>query len=462
MYWANGAIPMHVLLGNTAKLAELNRTVDYVLAQQDKNGGWLGPLVNGSSWSSFRGATCLCQWAEGTGDARVVPALFRYATRLVDFLSHTPLAQGSWSQMRWQEGAAAMQWLIDHAPASTPAADLEAASALIGLLAKQGMDWAAWIESDEQHPWVEWSHKRYPATPYQAGRDMSGGDLRMETLPRGSTHADCEKLCNATPACVAYVWADCDNVPPTVTTDCYMKASVQGYSSNKCRNARVMGGAPKAPPGFTGWFPNNTADADSIGTNAWQPAMDRMWTHGVNLGQAMDVWAVMYRYTGDKAWLARGKAGWDKIIKYHGQATGVMTGDETLSGLAPDRGTETCTVVETLNSAAEMFLTSGETHYADRAERIAYNALPGAFMNGTMWSLNYFQQVNKLDAIDGCEDGCTYCFGIVYAVPSQTNRPQPPHPTPNPARGWVFVSGFVAAHCSLAVPFAEAPPAFSL
>ena len=45
---------------------------------------------------------------------------------------------------------------------------------------------------------------------------------------------------------------------------------------------------------------------------------------------------------------------------------------------------------------------------ADLLEQIAYNALPAAFMNGTMWSLNYFQQVNKLDAIDGgakCEHG---------------------------------------------------------
>jgi DUF1680 family protein len=62
----------------------------------------------------------------------------------------------------------------------------------------------------------------------------------------------------------------------------------------------------------------------------------------------------------------------------------------------------------------EMFLTTGDTWYADRLEQIAYNALPAAFMNGTMWSLNYFQQVNKLDAIDGCEKGCTYCFGMVY------------------------------------------------
>ena len=67
-----------------------------------------------------------------------------------------------------------------------------------------------------------------------------------------------------------------------------------------------------------------------------------------------------------------------------------------------------------MNSAGEMFLTTGDTSYADRLESIAMNALPAAFMNGTMWSLNYFQQVNKLDAIDGCERGCTYCFGMVY------------------------------------------------
>ena len=113
------------------------------------------------------------------------------------------------------------------------------------------------------------------------------------------------------------------------------------------------------------------------------------------------------------------------------------------AGLPPSRGTETCTVVEIMNSAGEMFLvrqrpcvftavpcdaaafsmpneddrwpqTSGDTWYADRLEMIAVNALPAAFMNGTMWSLNYFQQVNKLDAIDGCEGGCTYCFGMVY------------------------------------------------
>ena len=74
-------------------------------------------------------------------------------------------------------------------------------------------------------------------------------------------------------------------------------------------------------------------------------------------------------------------------------------------------------MVAHMNSAATMWAASGRVAYLDQLERIAYNALPAAFFNGTMWSLNYFQQVNKLDAIDGepkCESGCTYCFGMVY------------------------------------------------
>jgi DUF1680 family protein len=112
--------------------------------------------------------------------------------------------------------------------------------------------------------------------------------------------------------------------------------------------------------------------------------MSQMLTHGVNLAQAMNVWGVMYRHTNDSSWLTRGRAAWQKVWRLHGQPTGVFSGDEGISGTRPDRGTETCTVVEILNSAAEMFLTSGDVYYADLAEQVAMNALPGAFMNGSM------------------------------------------------------------------------------
>ena len=120
---------------------------------------------------------------------------------------------------------------------------------------------------------------------------------------------------------------------------CFLKTDVAGSSDNPCRNYRVVGGN-RAPSTVKPWFPTNTHDADMIGTNKWKPEMDRMWTHGVNLGQAMATWSAMYRLTGDASYLAAGKAGWEKVYRYHGQASGVFTGDETLAGLPPARGAE--------------------------------------------------------------------------------------------------------------------------
>ena len=57
----------------------------------------------------------------------------------------------------------------------------------------------------------------------------------------------------------------------------------------------------------------------------------------MNLGQAMNTWGAMYRMTGDKSYIEAGKAGWEKVMRYHGQASGVFTGDETLSGTPPAR-----------------------------------------------------------------------------------------------------------------------------
>jgi hypothetical protein len=71
-----------------------------------------------------------------------------------------------------------------------------------------------------------------------------------------------------------------------------------------------------------------------------------------------------------------------------------------------------------MNSAHHMFEATGDPYFLDRLERIAFNALPGAFFNGTMWALNSLTQVNKVDANDGvpgCENSnCNFCFGIVF------------------------------------------------
>ena len=171
-----------------------------------------------------------------------------------------------------------------------------------------------------------------------------------------------------------------------------------------------------------GWFPNNTQDADDIGDNKWQDqGIDRQWTHGVNLGQALSIYPLLYRLeSANVTWLERGRLGMERIMAFHGQASGVFTADENLAGLEPNRGTETCAVVELMNAVSNSFSASGDVKYLDQLERVAYNALPGAFFNGTMASLIYYQQINKLDATNyppGCENddsNCQYCYGLLF------------------------------------------------
>ena len=440
VYWLNGFLPLAVQLGDEEKMAEIKEQMDYIFASAENNTkaqGWLGPLADGSAWSSFRYATCLGQYYEATQDKRVAVAFFKYNQVLHDFLVTTPMVVGSWTQVRWQEHIVACQWLLDAFGAEASTADVESTWNLMQLLTVQGFNWTGWVASTQQKPWLNASDAREPSVKpgsYIENHDISGGDLSNAPLPTGGTALDCEKRCNTTAGCIAYVYAPADCPPEKLKLPgCWLKASVTSSQAKPCRNYRVLG-ASKIKSTIKPWFPTNTHDADMIGTNKWKPKMDRMWTHGVNLGQAMNTWGAMYRLTGDRSYISAGKAGWEKVMRYHGQASGVFTGDETLSGLTPARGTETCTVVEIMNSAGEMFLTSGDTWYADRLEQIAYNALPAAFMNGTMWSLNYFQQVNKLDAIDGCESGCTYCFGMVYecCVSNHVQVPSIKRPPPRP------------------------------
>ena len=75
---------------------------------------------------------------------------------------------------------------------------------------------------------------------------------------------------------------------------------------------------------------------------------------------------------------------------------------------SPSRGIELCGVVEAMYSYEIMYATHGELAFAERAERIAYNALPATWASptgGDMWAHQYLQA---------------------------TNRPQPQPPTPNP------------------------------
>ncbi|MDF2685756.1 MAG: hypothetical protein K0S55_937 [Clostridia bacterium] len=79
----------------------------------------------------------------------------------------------------------------------------------------------------------------------------------------------------------------------------------------------------------------------------------------------------------------------------HGMITGVFTGDECLAGKSPIQGTELCAVVENMYSLEHLIEITGDIKWADRLERIAFNALPATF-SPDMWTHQYDQQVNQV------------------------------------------------------------------
>jgi uncharacterized protein len=120
------------------------------------------------------------------------------------------------------------------------------------------------------------------------------------------------------------------------------------------------------------------------------------WTkHVVNMGMATKAAALSWRLDArpaDRTFASRMIAVLDE---YHGQVTGMFSGDECLSGRNPLQGSELCAVVEYMYSLEHLTAVFGDGAFADRLERLAYNALPATFAPD-MWSHQYVQQVNQV------------------------------------------------------------------
>ncbi|MBW7932163.1 MAG: glycoside hydrolase family 127 protein [Gemmatimonadaceae bacterium] len=120
------------------------------------------------------------------------------------------------------------------------------------------------------------------------------------------------------------------------------------------------------------------------------------WTkHVVNAGMSPKAAALSWRLdqrVPDRAWPRQMI---EFLDRYHGQVNGMFTGDETLSGKNPTQGTELCSVVEFMYSLETLVSVFGDAPFADRLERVAYNALP-ATMSPDLWTHQYDQQVNQV------------------------------------------------------------------
>ena len=122
------------------------------------------------------------------------------------------------------------------------------------------------------------------------------------------------------------------------------------------------------------------------------------WTfekHVVNTGMALKAGALWWRLARSESERALPARMLRILDRYHGQATGMFTGDECLSGRNPIQGTELCAVVETLYSLEWLAALTGDAAWGDRLEQLAFNALPATFAPD-MWSHQYNQQLNQV------------------------------------------------------------------
>lgn len=135
-------------------------------------------------------------------------------------------------------------------------------------------------------------------------------------------------------------------------------------------------------------------------TDTWKRPMNE-WTfhtHIVNLCMMFKYEATYMALFGEKdIYKASVQADdlWKILEAYNGTAVGMFTGDECLSGVNNNQGTELCSVNELMYSCELLYSITGNSIWADRLEKIAFNALP-ATMSDDMWTHQYVQMVNQI------------------------------------------------------------------
>ena len=117
--------------------------------------------------------------------------------------------------------------------------------------------------------------------------------------------------------------------------------------------------------------------------------------HGATMAGMIQVPAFAYILTGDDRYRQAVYEGIRQLHKFHGQAAGRFSADEWLKGTRPTQGTEFCAVLAYMHSLGSFFELFGDTTFADHAEVLALNALPGT-CTPDMWAHQYDQQSNQV------------------------------------------------------------------
>jgi hypothetical protein len=447
-YWLNGQVPLHHLLANADPTspealrtgASVRKYMSYIVAHQDPS-GWLGPGANSSKsapllWARYYLLYAFAHRAEATHNLTLRNESIGVMLRHVHASARTMVASGfydapdgGWSMWRMHEYLLVLQWLLENAPPEETAFLME--HAVNASKPQERAGWEVWFSRwDSPHCPATAPTARCPSPStgvlpplpppppsyelFKAGvfccdqshctKDKRGHDHSTFLGTFKGTFAQCFEQCDAR--------ADCHFVT---------KSKPHGGDCGACFLSefcnRTGGFIPFHDP--SGKLTNDRANtyvkkrqkSNKMKTSLLSPVdqAKRGWprcgmiTHGVNTAQAIKSAAVMWRLSGNSTLKALSNQRMASLDAKYGVATGLVCADESLCGppdapeaerKSPSRGTELCAVVESMFSYNEMFSILGGVADADRAERIALNALSATWASprgGDMWCVNNFR-----------------------------------------------------------------------
>jgi uncharacterized protein len=100
--------------------------------------------------------------------------------------------------------------------------------------------------------------------------------------------------------------------------------------------------------------------------------------HGVSFCESIKIPAILYMYTGKEIYLKAAVNGLEKLDYYHVLVDGVPSSTEFLNGKRSNNAHETCDISDFIWSLSYMLMATGDAKWADKLEKVAYNAGPGA------------------------------------------------------------------------------------
>lgn len=149
--------------------------------------------------------------------------------------------------------------------------------------------------------------------------------------------------------------------------------------------------------------------------------------HCVNLAQGIKEPIIYYQHHPEEKYVKAFDKGLADIRKFNGMAHGLYGGDEALHGNNPTQGSELCSAVEMMFSLESTLEITGNVSYADKLEKIAFNALP-AQVSDDFQHRQYFQQANQamitrhIRNFDQNHGGTDLTYGLLSGYPCCTSN----------------------------------------